>query len=122
VSEIPQYHEASLHRVIDGDTVVMNVDLGFRIYATVHIRFKDINCPEHNKPGGAEATKFTEDWFSQRVGPFVLGTWKDPDVYCRWLGVIYPPGARPWDPGSALPLSLNEVLVLQGHAVRSVYK
>jgi micrococcal nuclease len=51
-------YDALVTRVIDGDTTVLSVDLGFFVHVTIHGRLKGINAPEHNKPGGPEATAF----------------------------------------------------------------
>jgi endonuclease YncB( thermonuclease family) len=42
-------------RVIDGDTFVCNVDLGFYSWTRQSCRLAGINCNEHNEPGGREA-------------------------------------------------------------------
>lgn len=42
-------------RVIDGDTFLCRVDLGFHIYAQLSCRLAGINTNEHDEPGGPEA-------------------------------------------------------------------
>jgi endonuclease YncB( thermonuclease family) len=42
-------------RVIDGDTFVCDVDLGFYVRARMSCRLAGINAPEHDEPGGPEA-------------------------------------------------------------------
>ena len=42
-------------RVIDGDTVVCDVDLGFYVRTRMSCRLAGINAPEHDEPGGPEA-------------------------------------------------------------------
>ncbi len=96
---------ATLDRVIDGDTVVLNIDLGFRMTAKLPVRLNGLNCPEHGTPDGTAATDFITKWFEGK--PTVLvATMKDPEKYGRWLGTVTAPG------GSAL----NADLLASGHA------
>ena len=43
-------YRATLRRVIDGDTVDCDVDLGFEIIAVERFRLLGINAPEKRKP------------------------------------------------------------------------
>jgi endonuclease YncB( thermonuclease family) len=42
--------------IIDGDTFVAEIDLGFYCYVRMSCRLAGLNCPEHFQPGGREAT------------------------------------------------------------------
>jgi endonuclease YncB( thermonuclease family) len=42
--------------IIDGDTFVGEVDLGFYCYVRMSCRLAGLNAAEHNQPGGREAT------------------------------------------------------------------
>lgn len=100
-------YAASLVRVIDGDTVVLNVDLGFSTHVEQHVRLNGINAPEHGTPEGDAATAFTKVWFTQHAG-LTLATVKDKqEKYGRYLGTIT----------SADGANLNADLVTNGHAV-----
>lgn len=46
---------ATVVRVIDGDTFLADVDLGFYVTVRMSCRLAGINAPEHNEPGGGEA-------------------------------------------------------------------
>lgn len=48
-------YKAKVGRVIDGDTVVMEIDLGFKIYHVMSCRLAGVNAPELNSKD--EATK-----------------------------------------------------------------
>lgn len=39
-------YNAEVVRVIDGDTIVLNIDLGFKVFWKVSCRLHGINCPE----------------------------------------------------------------------------
>lgn len=47
---------ATVVRVVDGDTVILRADLGWKINLEVDVRLFGINAIEHNVPGGHEAT------------------------------------------------------------------
>lgn len=106
-------YPVDLIRVVDGDTVFLQVDLGFRTYGTYEFRLYGLNCPEMNTPEGQIAKRFTEDWFI-KFGPagqnarLLVDSYKNPEKYGRWLGVVYVEGGE----------SLNAELVRTGNAVR----
>jgi hypothetical protein len=51
---------AAVARVIDGDTVVMDLDLGWHTWRkNESVRLAGIDTPERGKPGAGEATAFT---------------------------------------------------------------
>lgn len=103
----PSYtYAASVVSVTDGDTVVLRVDLGFRLWAELPIRLVGLDCAERNTDAGKAAMTFTRDWLNRYEGDLVLSTYKNPEKYGRWLGVITTP----------LSGSLNAALVDSGHA------
>lgn len=46
---------ATVVDVIDGDTVRLDVDLGFYVRVRLSCRLAGLNAPERNEPGGPEA-------------------------------------------------------------------
>lgn len=92
--------QARLQRVIDGDTVVFLVDLGFRTQKEVRVRVKGIDTAEiYGAPKGSEEYQrgqkhadFARAWFGENAGeghwPFILSTEKDHGKYGRWPGRI----------------------------------
>lgn len=104
--ETPYVYAAKLVKVTDGDTVVLEVDLGFRLKATMPIRLLGINAPEIRDLAGRLARQWVTDWFTANPS-FTVATAKDPEKYGRWLGVIHPYSGA----------SLNEALVAAGQAV-----
>lgn len=89
------WYNASLIKVIDGDTVDVIVDLGFKIHHKVRVRLYGVNTPESRtkdlaeKEAGMNAKKFTEDWLDRHKN-FTIHTiaGKD-DKYGRVLAMIY---------------------------------
>jgi micrococcal nuclease len=92
--------QARLQRVIDGDTVDLLVDLGFRTQKEVRVRINGIDTAEiYGAPKGSEEYRrgqehadFARDWFDKNAGeehwPFILSTEKDHGKYGRWPGRI----------------------------------
>lgn len=86
----PAYrYRASLVRVIDGDTYIMDVDLGFHIHNHATIRLRGIDTPELKTPLGPAAKLFAETVLTQPSGKIVVETYKDAMTFARWLADIY---------------------------------
>ncbi|MEW1565845.1 thermonuclease family protein [Streptomyces sp. NPDC093509] len=100
-------YAARLVKVVDGDTVDLDVDLGFDIHTRQRIRLLGINCPEHGSIAGDDATAFTKQWLTEHGPDLTLRTVKDrKEKYGRLLGTIV-----------ASTRILNSDLVTEGHAV-----
>ena len=76
-------------RVVDGDTMVVSIDLGFDLTLTQTIRIKGINAPEtrttnlKEKARGQAAKAFAKTWLQGKR--LLIKTTKD-DKYGRMLG------------------------------------
>jgi micrococcal nuclease len=68
----PFTYRASLDRVIDGDTVDLHIDLGFRLTAHMRIRLTGVDTPERGHPDWDRATRLTEEWMAKTI-------WHRPD-------------------------------------------
>lgn len=53
-------YPAQVIRVIDGDTLVASVDLGFNLRLVESVRLSNVMAPEMNQSGGPEAKKALE--------------------------------------------------------------
>lgn len=83
-------YKAKLIKVVDGDTVDLNVDLGFYIFIQTRFRMAGINTPERGKPGWNEAKQFVIQWFSEHNGECTIKTLKPlQDKYGRYLAYIF---------------------------------
>ena len=83
-------YQCTLTRVIDGDTIVLLVDLGFKIQIELMVRLYDFKVSDRISAVG-EGLRFkkkAEGWFEKHPGPFFITTYKS-GIYGRWLGRIF---------------------------------
>lgn len=96
-------------RVVDGDTVDLNVslfppgadpmDLGFHVILpppsyTGRFRLTIVDTPERGQIGYREATTFVQNWLLARLHTppgLQISTYRDPDNFGRYLGDIFVP-------------------------------
>ena len=121
-------YRAQCLNVVDGDTVDLFVDLGFKMYTKARFRLSRINTPELNSKDPVEVAKaqaarayvnaairgsigvsFDEKAWNLRIVPE-----KSADEYGRWLAEIY---YMPDSVGRHDETSLNQELLDQGFAV-----
>lgn len=87
---------AAVVRVVDGDTLDLDLDLGFSITLRQRVRLVGINAPETRtknaaeKARGLQAQQFVIEWL-QRPGAVLVRTTKD-DKYGRMLADCYRQG------------------------------
>ena len=109
------YKIKKIIKVIDGDTVDVDIDLGFGITSSQRVRLKDIDAAEirtqnlAEKEKGLEAKKWLEEKLS-RTGEWIIETFKE-DKYGRILGVLYFVGD---------PVTINEMMLNEG--IANLYK
>ena len=106
-------YRAKLIRVVDGDTIVFAVDLGFKIWMERHVRLYQINTPELrglNYKKAKEVKKFVEDVLASAVA-ICIETIKDKKgKYGRYLAIVeYIPA------DNSAPIYLNEQLKEMGY-------
>jgi endonuclease YncB( thermonuclease family) len=88
---VPFTYHAFIDRVVDGDTVDVEIDLGFDTWRNQRVRIAGINAPEKNTAKGKMAIAVVTDML--RVGDHVImRTYKSGsrDKYGRWLADIHP--------------------------------
>jgi micrococcal nuclease len=117
----PGTYRAQALRVIDGDTLELFVDLGFRNYKRDIFRLRGINTPElHAAEADTRAkalaakTRLAELVAPVLMAPSLAGPWSlkittqpDPEKYGRWLIEIETEGA----------VAVNTTLIAEGLAV-----
>lgn len=102
-------YKATLKRVVDGDTVWLRVDLGFRTWVEADFRMLGIDAAERvgvnaNPVLAAAAKAYLEGLISGRE--LTIQTYK-PDKYGRWLVKIYLQDGT----------DVNAAMIGAGHAV-----
>lgn len=109
---------ATVERVVDGDTLYLTVDVGFRIRSTDSFRLHGVDTPEvfGVKKGsveyeaGKEATQFVKDWLEENAddeGRLLVRTHKETGKYGRWIAEVYTVNGEK---------SLQQALLVSGHA------
>lgn len=123
-------YQAFVERVVDGDTLKVEIDLGFNIRIRQTIRLRAIDCPEMDTAEGKAAKKFVETLL-KGVEYLTIKTVK-PDKYDRYLGDVFIDSrlkTADQSPKKAQALSfpdasvgnlvyLNNKLIEKGYAVR----
>lgn len=80
-------YQAQVERVIDGDTLLLRVDLGFAVWKEQRIRLAEVDTPPIDEPGGQEAYRFVRDQLAQ-AQTVVVKTHKM-DIYGRYVGHVF---------------------------------
>lgn len=100
-------YNAEVIRWVDGDSVWLMVDLGFRMSTYTYFRLYGVDTPERGQHGYAEAKAFVE-----KVAPegtkVQISTYKDPDKYGRWLAEVTPLGEF-----GSIPSVNNQIINVQ---------
>lgn len=112
-------YKAKLIRIVDGDTIDAEIDLGFDTIVRKRIRLYGINTPDtktkdldEKAKGLASKQRLTELLDKEFVVETILNK---RGKYGRVLGVIYNISAN------NKRLNINEVLVNEGHAVKHLF-
>lgn len=103
-------------RVIDGDTIVFDIDMGFDTWLhNEHVRLARINCPEtrtldlNEKEKGLTAKEFVNDiiFSSEEIR---LQTYKDHGKFGRYIAEVLVKYQDDW-------INVNDRLVESGNAI-----
>lgn len=113
---IPAYqYKATVLDVHDGDTVQLDVDLGFEVHFSLHCRLYGLNAPELATDAGRAARSHLLGLLgagdATPTSVIYVQTIKDrTEKYGRYLGVLF----RSDQPGQP---SVNQLMVSDGFAV-----
>ncbi len=115
-------YAAALRRVVDGDTLVVALEVAPGIFLEQKLRLRGLDCPELSTPEGKTAKRFVDTLVAQTTA-VVINTTK-PDKYDRYLADVF----LQTDPDSVSQLSslnsqlpeifLNNTLLENAQAVR----
>jgi len=114
----PEYlytYQATVSRVVDGDTLVLHIDLGFDSWIEQKLRLRGIDAPEMSTVLGMAAKDHVKK-ISNSVSLVVCKTYKE-DKYGRYLADIFY-SCKEKDPQviAREGIFLNQELVDQGYA------
>jgi micrococcal nuclease len=104
-------YTAILRRVVDGDTLELDIDVGFRMHYFCKCRLARVNAPEMLEFGGVQARLFVEAELAKATG--IVVTSKRLDKYGRVLGEVrFTRGIEPdeW-------INLSDLLLSTGHGL-----
>lgn len=94
------HYRASPTRIIDGDTLELRIDMGFKMSIDTSVRVLGVDTPERRKAvmeGYYAAKKFVDDWMQDALSmaleldpewPLRIVSHK-PDSFGRWLAEVY---------------------------------
>lgn len=108
-------YKATLIKVVDGDTIDVIIDLGFRMTTEQRIRLKGINTPEiwrtkkdsEEYRKGIEAKNYVIERLNNNNNTFILRTDKDAGMYGRYISDVILSDSE---------LTLNDSLIKEGYA------
>lgn len=112
------WYGAKVLKVIDGDTIDLSIDLGFKIHHEIRVRLFGVNTPESRtkdlkeKELGLKAKQFTQDWLTNHQWVFVNTIPDKDDKYGRILAKVYS-SENISDPKTAC---LNTDIIQSGYA------
>ena len=117
--EMSYTYAATIDRVIDGDTLLVIVEAGFRIIVRDRLRLRGIDCPEVGTPAGDRAKRFVEKLLPAGAA-IVLKSHKDrTDQHGRFVvDVFYKQGVEDARAIIKDGTYLNQELLDKGYAVR----
>jgi len=106
-----EYKIKDVVRVVDGDTVDVNIDLGFSLTKKERVRVAGIDSPESRTSDGDEKkfgieAKIVLERKLREAEVLTIATEKD-GKYGRMLGWIYADGS---------PVSVNQLMIDEGYA------
>lgn len=97
-------YKATILNIVDGDTIDVKIDLGFKIYIDMRLRLAGLDTPERNTESGKAAKLWLET--ALPINHEVrLSIFKAADKYGRYLATIHYNG-----------VDINQELIKSGHA------
>lgn len=102
-------YNAVINKIIDGDTVNLTIDLGFRLSYTANCRLAGINAPEMSTEAGKS---------SKIALTLLLGLGNKYLIESTGLDKYGRPIVEIWKRSKDGIASMNQVMIEQGHAVK----
>lgn len=80
-------YKGKVAHVVDGDTIILSLDLGFQVWKEQRIRLAEIDTPSLDEPKGQEAYKYVLEQLA-KAQTVVVKTNKI-DIYGRYVGYVF---------------------------------
>ena len=80
-------YDCVVENIVDGDTLLIRIDLGFDVWKQQRIRLADIDCPPLDTPKGQEAADYVRARMAK--ADMVMVRTHKVDVYGRYVGHIF---------------------------------
>jgi micrococcal nuclease len=87
MSTVTWTYHALVHKIVDGDTIDLIVDLGFKTAMQVRFRLLGVDCPDRGETDHRKAANHLADLTP--LGSHVIVESHKTEKYGRWLGVLY---------------------------------
>ncbi len=81
------FYKACVERVVDGDTLLVNIDAGPGVWVRQRLRLNGIDAPELSTQAGLKAKAFLQDIL--RDIPFIILKTSQIDMYHRYLADVF---------------------------------
>lgn len=109
-------YKAILTNLVDGDTMDLTIDVGFKMTTAQRVRLKGINTPEtwrrkktsDEYKKGMAAKNFVAKRFKENKNMAVVKSDAETGVYGRYIVEVFFADSK---------ISLNEELIQKGHAI-----
>ena len=85
--EATYVYKALVEKIVDGDTLILRIDLGFQVSKEQRIRLAGIDCPPIDEKKGYEAFEFVRDQLAK--APFVMVKTHQIDIYGRYVTHLF---------------------------------
>lgn len=111
-------YDCKILKVVDGDTIDVELDLGFNVKIKERVRLIGVDTPEafgpNAVPEGAVASQFTKTWIEERQKnnnkfSYHSVRYNSKDKYGRSLGILM------WTGAPGLSESLIDALIASGN-------
>lgn len=86
-SDATYVYKAMVERIVDGDTLVLRIDLGFQVWKEQRIRLAEIDTPPMDEPKGYRAFEYVRDQLAK--APFVMVRTHKIDIHGRYVGDLF---------------------------------
>lgn len=113
-------YEATVTRVIDGDTLELMIDLGFEVHCRATVRLAHVNTPDNLTYGLNGIEDPAKDFIMSKIPPgaVCVVNISRKEKYGRWLAeVYYLPGSIERSEIATQGRQLNQELITAGLAV-----